>query len=494
MPIDLFKDLQANLKKDLSEVKPYKSWDKYEFFLKDVFQPGWTTKARHIQEICGSVDDLIARRTPRVAVHMPPRHGKSETLTIHLPVYWLLRYPTSNVLVVSHTADMAKEFGQKTRKIMADSFDLVRYDKRANQDWKTTLGGGYHSCGWGSPPTGRGFDLIIIDDPIKKREEVESMVQVEKKNAEYMSNYHNRLAPGGRMVLVGTQWSPFDIYTFAVNLCPEMWKVLKFPAISEAGEALWPEMWPVDVLLQKKQEYLAAGEEVVWEALYQQNPQPKSGVFFRIEKIKRIKYGELYKGIMNYVRSWDVAYSKDKGDYTVGVLWGIDYMSEPYIIDVVRGRWESGERDTKILQTARNDPDGTLIVMPQDPAAGAAQIVSWAKLLASFSFKFVKVGPRSGSKMSRADPLASFINMHGLKMVENPFSTELLTEFSLFPQGHDDIVDAAAQGFSEIALALSNDMTTLNSAVINLENMQGDMGYDPKYYSVSQRYSKETTW
>lgn len=494
MPIDLFKDLQSNLKKDLSEVKPYKSWVKYESFLKDVFPPGWTTKARHIQEICEAVDDLVARRTPRIAVHMPPRHGKSETLTIHLPIFWLLQYPTSSVLVVSHTADMAKEFGQKTRKIMADSFDIVRYDKRANQDWKTKLGGSYHSCGWGQPPTGRGFDLIIIDDPIKKREEVESMTQIEKKNSEYLAEYHNRLTPTGRMVIVGTQWSPFDIYSFATSLDPSMWKVLKYPAISEEGEALWPEMWPVDVLLQKKQEHLAAGEEVIWESLYQQNPQPKSGVFFKIEKIQRIKRSELSKGIMQHVRSWDVAYSKDKGDYTVGVLWGIDYMSEPYILDVVRGRWESGERDIKILQTARFDPEGTLIVMPEDPAAGASQILSWSKLLAGFSYKFVKIGPRSGSKMGRADPMASFINSHGLKMVDNPFSTELLTEFSLFPQGHDDIVDAAAQGFSEIALSLSNDVTTLASAVANLNIMMEDHSYDPNFYSGSRRYSRESTW
>ena len=222
----------------------------------------------------------------RLIVMLPPRHGKSELVSRFVPAWFLGNHPTKRVILAGYEHEFAASWGRKARDLLAEYgpsvFGARIHDQVAAANrWETTAGGGMTTAGVGGPITGRGADLLILDDPIKNAEEARSVSQREKVWDWYKSTAYTRLEPRGSVILVMTRWHRDDLAGRLLDAEGDRWKVLRFPAIAEKedqlgrqpGEALWPERYPV----AKLHEIKSTIEAYWWSCLYQQSPTAEGG-------------------------------------------------------------------------------------------------------------------------------------------------------------------------------------------------------------------------
>lgn len=422
----------------------------YIEFLRETYPRGWTVKPRHIKEISDRVDMVMRRDIDRLAVHMPPRHGKSESLTYRLPVYWQEQNPGSNVLVTGYNQEFAHKFGRKTRDLAMRRGTTNSRCKASAGEWETKDGGLCMFRGVGTPPTGTGFSLILIDDPIRSRQDAESSVMRENAWDWYTNDLYTRLEPGGVMVLVMTLWHEDDVGFRIVQSDPQRWHTLKLPAIAgendqigrEVGEALWPERYGIAELEEIRQVLTRDDGERSWLALYQCDPRAREGNFFHPDKIQVL---ETAPQCTRTVMRWDLAASTD-GDFTAGVHMGILEDGSWCVLDVVRGRWLPSERNAVILKTVSLKGPAVLHCFSQDPGqAGVDQRRDLSIKLAGSWFKWVR---ETGDKTTRADPFSSQVNAGNVSMVKadwNRAFTEELRSFIAYADNvRDDQVDAAS--------------------------------------------------
>ena len=347
--------------------------------------------ARHLEAVGrGEIDRLM--------IFMPPRHGKSELASRKFPAWYLGRHPERQVLAASHSAQLATSFGRHVRNLMASEefagiFPGVGLcpDSRAAHRMNTPQGGVYVAAGVATAITGLGADLLLIDDPVRGREEADSALRRQAVDEWYRSDAFTRLMPGGAIVLIQTRWHEDDLAgrLLARNSSlsrsdgegdqpkPEAkagggailpvaggdgegdrakrgggaggdpskpiggaggafakhgeWTVLDLPAISASGEALWPERFDLPRLDRIKQEI---GPRA-WSALYQQRPQPEQGSFFRREDLVEWK---VRPERLDIYGSSDYAVKEDDGDYTVHQVWGVDSEGILYRLECWRGQ------------------------------------------------------------------------------------------------------------------------------------------------------------
>jgi predicted phage terminase large subunit-like protein len=255
------------------------------------------------------------------------------------------------------------------------------------------------------------------------------------------------------MILVGTRWSENDPIAYAISL-DNSFKVINVPAICEdeetdplsrkIGESIFPERYSTE-------DYLAI-KEVVGEfgfaSLYQGRPIPKDGGLFNV---KSLNYISEIPEIVRKVRSWDVASSDGKNDYSASTLLGVDKNGSYYILDCWRGQLGTKERDIKILDTAKIDGPEVKIVLPEDPgAAGKSMTVYWTKLLAGFNVRFERP---IGNKTYRAEPLAVQINNGNVYVLRNDWNRDMIKEMETFPfSRNDDQIDSLSSGFNDLVL------------------------------------------
>lgn len=436
----------------------------YLAFLRQTVPANWNVDAPHIRLIAEHLDAVERGEIDRLAIHTPPRHGKTENSTIRYAVYSLTRRPTENVLVTGYNASFARKLGRKARTVARELppgvLDLAA-DKHASDEWAVKAGGVLMARGVGSPPTGTGFSRIIIDDPIRKREDADSEAYREKSYSWYLDDIYTRLQPGGAIVMTATRWHEADVCAQAVASEPGRWTILKLPALAEAndllgrpvGAALWPEQWPVEAL-QRIRDVMSQNEgERSWQALYQQNPTPREGSFFRPGEI-RIE-AAAPSILTAQCRAWDIASTESGGDYTAGVLMARAPDGLYWILDVRRGQWATDKRNKEIVQATALDGYAVRVHGPQDPgAAGKDAAAAFVRMLAGYS---VKVEPVSGSKQTRADPFSAQVNAGNVRMVKAPWNKAFLEELRTFPLGvHDDQVDAASDAFNELAMGANS--------------------------------------
>lgn len=398
----------------------------------------------------------------RLAIFMPPRHGKTETVTARYPVHRLELDPKLSILVTSYGQHMADRFGLKVRNLAAGRLELSP-DKAAASEWHTVQGGQVVARGVGSPPTGIGFDLIIIDDPVRRREDAESQTYRDKAWDWYTDDLYTRLEPGGAIILVLTRWHEDDIASRAIATEPGRWTVLSLPALAEAddplgraeGEALWPSRMDVPELIRRREVIRQNDGLRSWEALYQQRPTAASGSMFQPAQIE--VHGAAPDALTRRVRAWDFGATEAGGDYTAGVLMGIDDKRCVWVLDVRRGQWGPDQVDAEVRQTAQIDGQYVEILGPQDPgAAGVKAASAFVRGLAGF---MVRAERPTGPKETRARGLAAQVNAGNIRMVRAAWNRDFLEELRQFPRGqHDDQVDAAADAF--------NELTAWDSAVI----------------------------
>ena len=294
--------------------------------------------ADHHRLICAKLEAVERGEIDRLMIFMPPRHGKSELASRRFPAWYLGRNPQKSIIAASYNSDLAGDFGRTVRNIVASPefgrlFDVgLAQDSRAADRWNTVQGGAYVAAGVGTAITGRGANVLLIDDPLKDRQEADSETTRKSVWDWYTSTAYTRLMPGGSIVLIQTRWHEDDL---AGRLLEEMgrggdkWDVLELKALDD-GKALWPEWYPVEALDRIRN---AIGPRD-WSALYQQNPVPDEGTFFLKDWVRW--YDDPPQGLRVYGAS-DYAVTEGGGDHTVHLVAGVNEHDDLYILD----RWRA---------------------------------------------------------------------------------------------------------------------------------------------------------
>lgn len=300
-------------------------------------------------------------------VFMPPRHGKSELISKYFPAWYLGTFPNNRVILVSYEADFAASWGRKSREVLdelgKDFGVTVKQESSAAKHWEIEgHGGGMDAAGAYGPITGKGADVLVIDDPVKNAEEAYSPVQREKLWDWYQSTAFTRLEPNGAIIIVMTRWHEDDLAGRLLKQEPGQWEIVSLPALAEAddllhrteGEALWPERFPVEQLSEKKK---AVGS-YWWSAMYQQRPVPLEGGFFKSNWVQFFN-PEHVPDMDIVVQSWDTAQTKSStSDFVVGQVWG-RVGGDFYLLDQVRGRWDFDETVAEIKKLSYHWPQSS---------------------------------------------------------------------------------------------------------------------------------------
>lgn len=291
--------------------------------------------APHHELIAEALERVEQGLTKRLMIAMPPRHGKSELASRRFPSYYMGRNVDKQIIAASYNSDLANDFGREVRNIVDSPefgmlFDVkLAQDSKAANRWHTNAGGMYVAAGVGTAITGRGADILLIDDPFKDRQEADSELQRERVWDWYTSTAYTRLMPGGAIIVINTRWHDDDL---SGRLLQEQetggdkWEVLSLPAISTKGEALWPAWYPLERLEQIKG-VLPARD---WNSLYQQNPIPDDGDYFKTDWFG--EYDELPK-LLNIYGASDYAVTDDGGDFTEHGIFGVDQNANIYVLD-----------------------------------------------------------------------------------------------------------------------------------------------------------------
>ena len=405
----------------------------------------------------------------RVMVYMPPRLGKSTMVSQLFSAYYLYRFPHRWVALGSYGADLAYDMSRlsKANYIAALGSEHTGGETEAVKHWETGKGGGEWAVGVRGPATGRGASLWLIDDPVKDPTEAASET-TQRRNIDWFHTVAmTRLAKGGAVVIIQTRYDMLDLSGQLLAAedgdAPEGWHIVCFPAEytppetydwpatctiepdwrTREGETVCPERLDPAFLSQRKR-----ANPYAWNALYQQNPTPREGGMFHRTWFEVVPGPPPPNEVAALARWWDIAATEAGGDYTAGVKMCKTRSGVYYVLDVVRGQWASGERDKHIRQTATQDGQRVRQLGPQDPgAAGKDMARAFTKLLDGYP---VSVFTETGSKETRADPLASAAYTDDplggrIKIVRGEWNEALLAELAAFPYGtHDDQVDAAS--------------------------------------------------
>lgn len=396
--------------------------------------------------------DRVSRgECKRLMLNMPPRHGKSEMVTVRYAVWRLERDPTLRVILGAYNATFVSKLGRKARRIAEKRLDLA-HDRTAVDDWETAQGGGMRAVGVGGGITGQGGDLIIIDDPVKSREEAESEAYRNKCWDWYTDDLYTRLEPGGAVILIMTRWHEDDLAgRILASEKGSEWEVINLPALAEEndplgrkeGEALCPERYDVAALEDIK----ATQGGYSFDALYQGHPTPREGAFFKVGKIEIV---DAAPAGLRLVRAWDTAATEGDGDYTAGVKVGIGEDGYTYVVDVVRGQWSTDYRNATMRQTAELDGAGVFVRYAEDPGSAGKDQSRYLgqKVFNGFRFEAVRV---SGDKVTRAEPFSSQVNAGNVRVVRGAWNRAFIEELRGFPLGkHDDQVDGASDAYTKL--------------------------------------------
>lgn len=431
----------------------------------EFFQPIETRQALHHRLLLRKLDDISRQKHGRLMVFMPPGSAKSSYASVVFPSLFLARAPSQRLILASYGDDLARKMGRRTRSIIRQK----RYqkiwgcelasDSQAVQEFSLTNGSEYMACGIRSGITGNRAHGIVIDDPIKGREQADSELIRARTWDAYEDDLKTRLIPGGWIALVQTRWHQDDL---AGRILPENWNgqsgrllcrdgfewdVLCIQARCEVeddplgrapGEYLWPEWF------DRKHWAQFESNPRTWNALFQQRPSPLEGEIFKPDRLQVVE--ELPYGHIDWCRAWDMA-STVGGDWTAGAKLGRLSDGRFIIADMRRMRVGPDERDAAMLATAHQDGASVKVSIPQDPGqAGKTQALYMARQFAGFN---IHTSPESGDKITRAEPLAAQVNVGNVLLLRGAYNAALLEEMRTFPNGtHDDQIDALSRAFA----------------------------------------------
>ena len=415
-------------------------------------------EGRHHKIMANAFERVARGELKRLIINMPPRHTKSEFASYLLPSWFLGRFPEKKVIQTAHTAELSVGFGRKVRNLVdSDDYKAIfpkvtlRSDSKAAGRWSTGSGGEYFAIGVGGAVTGKGADLLIIDDPHSEQEGQSGDASVFDKAYEwYTSGPRQRLQPGGAIIIVMTRWHKRDLTGQIIKSSVQRtgsddWEVIEFPAIMPSEKPLWPEFWPMSELVALREELPSAK----WNAQYQQNPTSEEGALIK-RNWWRIWESNVPPPCEFVIQSWDTAFLKtQRADYSACTTWGVFYapddegmtLANIILLDAFKERLEFPDLKKKAQEFYTDwQPDACII---EAKAAGTPLIFE----LRAMGIPVSDYTPSRGNdKISRVNAVSDLFASGIVWRPERRFAEEVVEEFAAFPAGeHDDLVDSSTQ-------------------------------------------------
>jgi len=415
-------------------------------------------EGKHHSLMSDAFERVAEGKLKRLIINMPPRHTKSEFASYLLPAWFLGRKPDGKVIQTAHTAELAVGFGRKVRNLVGspeyqDIFPGIslRQDSKAAGRWNTSDEGEYFAIGVGGAVTGKGADLLIIDDPHSEQEGQSIDAAVFDRVYEwYTSGPRQRLQPGGSIVIVMTRWHKRDltgqiIRSSVQRLGSDEWEVIQLPAILPSGNSLWPQFWKKEELEKLKAELPVSK----WSAQYQQDPSSEEGAIVKREWWK-IWEKEEPPSCEFLIQSWDTAFLKtQRADFSACTTWGVwnkegpDGNTVPNLI--LLAAFKERLEFPSLKQEAQNQyrkwkPDAFIV---EGKAAGMPLIFE----LRAMGIPVMEYTPSRGNdKVARVNAVADMFSSGIIWRPNTRFAEEVVEEFASFPSGeHDDLVDSSTQ-------------------------------------------------
>jgi predicted phage terminase large subunit-like protein len=436
--------------------------------------------SRHLQLIESSIFDMLRGNKKHLIVNMPPRHGKSEFISKYFPFWYLINNPNKRIILVSYQAGIAEGWSRKIRDLFVNYGEKfgVRLNPRHNKSNSfgfMEYSGSLYSVGIGGALTGKGADLLIIDDPVKNDEEANSLLFRDKIWEWFNATAMTRLEPDGHCIVVMTRWHEDDLTGRIINhSCIDFnlnWNLISLPAIAQKndligrqeGEALWKERFPINNLLNLKSQI----GSYWFSSLYQQEPVPSGNSIFKRENFKYFQEFDTYYNLeispslnkkvlkenLTIMATSDLAISTNEtSDYTVILIFGKSNDGDILILDIIRERFEFSSHISML----------NAIFAKYQPILIGIENVQFQQALIQTAIKSwlpIKSLRADKDKISRALPIASLIENGKVYFKKNSaylesFEKELLN----FPKGkNDDQVDA---------FAYISQMVTMNSKLL----------------------------
>jgi len=420
-------------------------------FVKKVW-PHFIEGAHH-KRMANAFERVARGECKRLIINMPPRHTKSEFASYLLPAWFLGNFPEKKIIQTSHTAELAVGFGRKVRNLVdsdvfSETFPGVglQADSKAAGRWNTNHRGDYFAIGVGGAVTGKGADILIIDDPHSEQEAALAATSPEiydKVYEWYTSGPRQRLQPGGSIVIVMTRWSQRDLTGQVLKADAqrggEGWEVIEFPAILPSGKPLWPSFWSL-AELEALREELPNGK---WQAQYQQNPVGNESAIIKRDWWKW--WEEDNPPECEYIlQAWDTAFEKNnRADYSAGTTWGVfthhkDNQKYLILLNTYKKRVEFPDLKRDVLREYNEYEPDTLIV--EKKASGAPLIYD----LRAMGIPVSEYTPSKGQdKFARLNSVSDIIASGKVWVPRTRWAEELVDEIASFPSGeHDDLVDS----------------------------------------------------
>lgn len=427
--------------------------------------PASERPAKHHRLICAKLEALVRGDFDRLLIIAPPGSAKTTYVSRLFPAHYFATHSRGHIIGASHTMELAATNSGHVQRTVRDNTLVLGYglanDNRSH--WFTTTGAEYLAAGTGGVIRGFRADVVVIDDPIKSRQEAESETEREALWQWYRSDLLPRLTPRGKIVLIGTAYHEDDLLARIQRVEAASWCVLRLPAISEGdddplgrpeGEPLWNDdaygYGAKLLVLQAAAEREGASRD--WYSQYQGSPRAAEGNMFKPDRMPVFDYMPPGVRVMDQARAWDLAASSGKGDWTATVklasLYGDARYNEMLVVtDVQRMRGTPDEVRQMIRTVAAADGRGVTQWFPEDPGqAGKSQAEDLVKMLRGYR---VKTERMTGSKEVRADPAASQANIGRVGMLRAGWNAMLVDELASFPSGRfDDMVDALSTPMS----------------------------------------------
>jgi predicted phage terminase large subunit-like protein len=441
--LELLKTYQAEKTKE-------KGRESFLDFIQHVY-PGYKIGPHH-RKLARIFEEIADGAKKRVIVNIAPRHGKSEMISYLAPAWFLGKYPQKKVIMASHTADLAVNFGRRVRNLVGsdlyhDVFPQVELqaDSKSASRWGTNFNGEYFAIGVGGALAGRGADLFIIDDPHSEQEAKQGRADVFEPAWEwFQSGPVQRLMPGGAIIVVMTRWSKMDLTGKIVdhmvrNDDADQWEVVEFPAILDNDQPLWPDFWPLEELLAKK----ASMDVRYWQAQYMQQPTSQEGALVKREWWQ-IWEGDRPPNCEFIIMSLDAAQEKtNRSDYNALQTWGVFFNEEVnnyniILLNAIKERLEFPELKELVLKEYKDwEPDAFIVEKKSNGAALYQEMRRMGVPISEFT-------PGKGQdKISRVNAVTDLFSAGIVWAPEHRWAMEVIEECNDFPSGsNDDQVDS----------------------------------------------------
>ena len=444
---------------------------------------------RHHKRLAALLEAIARGEKDRICVNMAPRMGKSLLVSYYYPAWFIANYPDAKIMMVSHTADLAVDFGRKVRNLVGseayrDLFPNIELsqDSKSAGRWNTNYGGEYFAVGVGGAIAGRGADLLLIDDPHNEQDIINGNLDVFDKAYEwYTTGARTRLMPGGRVAVVQTRWATNDltgrlVHDMTVNDGADQFEIVEFPAILEKEEqvtaeepedpddptsplhtvtktvitqqSLWPEQWPLEALLRTK----ASMPTYQWNAQYMQNPTSEEGAIVKREWWKW--WEEEEPPTCDFiVQAWDTAFEKStRSDYSACTTWGVWWPEgedpnrpgavQIILLDAFKDRMEFPELKAVAFEKFKDwEAYGIPMTLIVEKKASGAPLIYELRQMGLVVGEYTP--SRGQDKIARLNSVSDMFRSGIVWVPRTRWAEEVIDEVASFPAGqHDDYVDS----------------------------------------------------